>query len=157
MLENNLRYSLDNVTTCCFKFLNIKRLGFRLITFGDPQFFVFCFFFGFLGPYPGHMEVPRLGVQSELQPLAYTTAIATRDPSCVCDLHHNSWQHWILNPLSKARGRTHNLMVPSWIRFCCATMGTLVILSFYLYCLSLVDIFVFFSKSWFLLILLARC
>ena len=33
------------------------------------------------------MEVPRLGVESELQLLAYTTAIATRDLSYVCDLH----------------------------------------------------------------------
>ena len=27
-----------------------------------------------LGPHLQHMEVPRLGVKSELQPLAYTTA-----------------------------------------------------------------------------------
>ena len=45
------------------------------------------------------MEVPRLGVKSELQLLAYTTAIATPDPSCVCDLHHSSWQHLIPDPL----------------------------------------------------------
>ena len=39
-------------------------------------------------------------------------------------LHHSSQQRWILNPLSKARDRTCSLMVPSRIRFCCATMGT---------------------------------
>ena len=44
----------------------------------------------FWGPYPWHMEVPRLRVESELQLLAYATA--TPDPSCVCDLHHSSWQ-----------------------------------------------------------------
>ena len=33
-------------------------------------------------------------------------------------------QHQILNPLSKAGDRTHNLMVLSWIRFRCATMVT---------------------------------
>ena len=49
------------------------------------------------------MEVPRLGVESELQLLARTTATATWDPSHICDLHHSSWQHQILNPLSKAR------------------------------------------------------
>ena len=38
-----------------------------------------------------------------------------RDPSRVCDLHHRSWQHRILNPLRKARDRTCNLMVPSQI------------------------------------------
>ena len=39
-------------------------------------------------------------------------------------LHHSSWQHQILNPLSEARDQTRNLMVSSWIRFCCATTGT---------------------------------
>ena len=34
------------------------------------------------------MEVPRLGVELELQPLAYTTAIATWDPSHIFDLQH---------------------------------------------------------------------
>ena len=56
------------------------------------------------------MEVPRLGVQSELQPLAYTTATATRDLSRVCNLHHSSGQRRILNPLREARDRTRNLM-----------------------------------------------
>ena len=63
------------------------------------------------------MEVPRLRVESELQMPAYTTATATPDPSFVCDLHHSSWQHWILNPLSKARDQTHIL---THIRFVCA-------------------------------------
>ena len=35
------------------------------------------------------MEVPRLGVESELQLPAYTTATATPDPSHVCNLHHS--------------------------------------------------------------------
>ena len=47
-----------------------------------------------------------------------------QDLSHVCDLHLSSWQHWILNPLCKARDRTHNLMVPSQIHFHCAKMGT---------------------------------
>ena len=60
----------------------------------------FFFFFGhfvFLGPHLWHMEVPRLGVESELQLLAYTAATATRDPSRVCDLHHSSQRCQILN------------------------------------------------------------
>ena len=64
--------------------------------------------FFFLGLHPQHIEVPRPGVESELQLLA--TATATRDPSCVCDLHHSSCQCQILNPLSKARSRTHVLV-----------------------------------------------
>ena len=56
-----------------------------------------------LGLHPWHMEVPRLGAESKLQLLTYTTAIATPDPSWVCKLHHSSRQCWILNPLSQAR------------------------------------------------------
>ena len=69
----------------------------------------------FLGPHPRHMEVPKLGVESELWPPAYTTGTATRNPSCACDLHHGSWQGQILNPLSEARDRTHVLMDTSWL------------------------------------------
>ena len=50
-----------------------------------------------------HMEVLRLGVESELQLPAYATAIATPDPSHICNLHHSSRQCQILNPLSEAR------------------------------------------------------
>ena len=37
----------------------------------------------FLEPHPQHMEVPSLGVESELQLPAYTTAIAIQDMSRV--------------------------------------------------------------------------
>ena len=70
------------------------------------------------------MEVPRLGVESELQLWAYTTATATSDPSCICDLHNSSQQRRIINPLSESRDQTCILMDTSWIRFCCTTMGT---------------------------------
>ena len=50
------------------------------------------------------MEVPRLGVESELQLLAYPTATATWDLSRICDLHLSSQQYRILNPLSEASG-----------------------------------------------------
>ena len=82
-------------------------------------FYFFTFLiFGFLGPHLWHMEVPRLGVESEVQLPAYTTAIATRDPSRVCDLHHSSRQCQILNPLCLARNRTQNLLVTGQIPFC---------------------------------------
>ena len=54
--------------------------------------FIYCF----LGMHPWHMEVPRLVVELELQPLAYATA--TPDP-------------W---PTEEARDWTHILMDPSW-------------------------------------------
>ena len=34
-----------------------------------------------------HMKVPRLGVESEQQPPAYTTATAMQDSSHICTLH----------------------------------------------------------------------
>ena len=75
----------------------------------------FFFLFFSLGSCLPHMEVPRLGVELELQLPAYATATATWDPSYVCNLHHSSQQCQILNPLSKTKDRTCNLMVPSWI------------------------------------------
>ena len=61
------------------------------------------------------MEVPRLGFASEQQVPADTTATATPNPSCVCDLHHNAQQRRILNPLSKAQAQTCVLMDPSQV------------------------------------------
>ena len=71
---------------------------------------IFFFFFFLLGLHLWHMEVPCLKVKSELQLLAYASATATRDPSCICNLRHSSWQHQNLNPLSKARDQTCVLM-----------------------------------------------
>ena len=80
----------------------------------------------FLGPHLQHREVPRLGVESEL--VLPASATATPDPS-------RGWQRRILNPLSKARDGTCNLMVPSRIRFSCTTKGT-HLLSFFFCLLS---------------------
>ena len=87
-------------------------------------FFFSFLFFCFLGPYPRHMEVPRLWVELELQPLPYTAATATRDSSHVCSLHHRSWQCQIPNPTDRGRDWTRILMDTSWIYFRCTTMGT---------------------------------
>ena len=82
------------------------------------------FFFPlFLGLWLWHMEVPRLGVESELQSPACTTATVLRDPSCICHLHHSSQQHRILNPLSKAKDHTCIFMDTSQIHFRCTTTG----------------------------------
>ena len=91
---------------------------------------VFFFFLSFvlLGQHLQHMEVPRLGVESELLLLAYARATATSDPSCICNLYYSSQQCQILNPLSKVRDRTCNLIIPSRIRFYCAMMGTIYVI-----------------------------
>ena len=69
----------------------------------------FYLFICFLGPHLW-MEVPRLGVEPELQLPAYATATAKPHLSHICDLHHSLWQHQILNPLSEARDRICILM-----------------------------------------------
>ena len=49
------------------------------------SFFLLGFF---LGPHPWHVEIPRLGVRSELQLLAYTTATAMPRSESIL-LYHN--------------------------------------------------------------------
>ena len=81
--------------------------------------------FIFLGPHPWHMKVPRLGVKSELQLLAYITATAIWDPS-----HVHTTAHSNADPLSKASDGTHILMATSQVHFHWARMGTPKIVSF---------------------------
>ena len=61
------------------------------------------------------MEVPRLGIESELQLAVYTTATATPDPSHICDPCLSLRKLQILNPLSEARDQTRILMETSQI------------------------------------------
>ena len=73
------------------------------------SFFLFSFCL-FRAALRRHMEVPRLGVESQLQLPAYTTATAMPDSSLVCNLHHSSQQCQILNTLSEVKDRTCVLM-----------------------------------------------
>ena len=102
------------------KFSNIyyKMFQSRLIVITTGE--IFCF----LGPRLQYVEVPELGVKSELWLLAYNTATATWDPSCICDLHHSSRHCQILTPLSDARDRIHVFTDTSQFRFHCANTGT---------------------------------
>ena len=68
------------------------------------------------------MEVLRLEVRLELQLPAYTTATAMLDLSHIFNLHHNSWQCWILNLPSEAKDSPCILMDTSQIHFHWATM-----------------------------------
>ena len=88
----------------------------------SSTFFGCCYFF--LRLHLQHMDFPRPGTESELQLLAYAIATAMPDPSRICNLHHSSWQHWILNRLGRARDGTHVLTDTSWVHYCCTTMGT---------------------------------
>ena len=79
----------------------------------NPFSFSFCFFM-----HLQHMEVPRLRVQSELQP-------ASAHSSAGFEPHlDSSRQCWVPDPLREARDRTRILMAPSRIHFCCGTIGT---------------------------------
>ena len=75
------------------------------------------FFLGSTPGHMGHMEIPKLGVKSELQLPAYTIATAMQDPSRVYSLHHSSWQGQILNPLCRTRGGIRILMDASQIHY----------------------------------------
>ena len=109
---------------CPFGVCPSQQTGSSLKAGWSISFSSFFFFLVFFGPHPQPMEVPRLGVEPELQLPAYLTATATRIPSCICGLHHSSQQRQILNPRSKARDQTRILMDPSQIHFCCAPRAT---------------------------------
>ena len=79
---------------------------------------IIFYFFVFLGLHSWHMEVPRPGVELELQLPAYSTATAMLDPSWICNLHHNSWPHQILKSLRGARVRTCILMDTGQVCYC---------------------------------------
>ena len=73
----------------------------RLQLIGCPlvKHFFFCLF----RATPAAYGSSQVGVRWELQLPAYTTTTVMQDLSCACNLHHSSWQGWILNPLKEAR------------------------------------------------------
>ena len=81
-----------------------KEINYRMIFFFLPGMWGDLF-----SAAPMALEVPRLGVESELQLLSYSTTTATPDLRCLSNLCCSSLQCWILNPLSKARDHTHIL------------------------------------------------
>ena len=66
----------------------------------------------------------QIRVERELQLPAYSTATAKWDLSCICDLHHSSWQCWIPDPLREAGEQTCVLMDTSQACYRWATKGT---------------------------------
>ena len=125
---NGLTHSLPpNTSYSCFWFIFLYNIDHYI-----SNFFRFILLLLFLGTHLWHMAVPRLGVKSELQLLAYAPATATGDPSQICDLYHSSQQGRILNLLSRATDWTRILMDTSWIHYRRATKGNLnIFLIFY--------------------------
>ena len=75
----------DDVLSACPERWGLAGILFWITTRGNHPsmfrgFLFVCFLFCscFLGPYLRHMEVPRLGIESELQLPAYITAMATQ-------------------------------------------------------------------------------
>ena len=83
--------------------------GIRKIPSEFAAFFFFNFF-GFSELPLWHMDIPRLGAESQLQLPAHGTATAMPNLSLVCNIHYGSWQCWILNPLREARDQTCTLL-----------------------------------------------
>ena len=86
----------------------VKSVIWGSMFFKDEPNIFFSFFF--LGTYLWHMEVPRLGVELELQLAAYATATATLNPRLICNLRHSLQQGQILNPLNRAWDQTRILI-----------------------------------------------
>ena len=82
---------------------------------------IFFFWGGDTAAYGSSQARGQIG--AELQLLSCATAIATQDPSCVCDINHCSWQHRILNLLSKAKDWTCILMDTIRVHYHWATIG----------------------------------
>ena len=73
------------------------------------------------------------GVSQAMGPIGATAASLYQSHSNAgSELHlhptHSSWQCQILNLMSEARDQTHNLLITSWIHFCCAMIGTPLLL-----------------------------
>ena len=116
--------SYFNVAPNCFCFFKAICLMFfvgNIFSFCLSFFLSFFFFFFFLV----FLE-PHLWLRGQIGAMVagYTIATAMWDPSGVCDLHHSSQQHQILNPLIEAKDQTCSLMDTSWVFYHWATMGT---------------------------------
>ena len=76
----------------------------------------FCLFRAAAEAYGGSQARGPVGAVAAVATATAMHGPATHDPSRICDLHHGSWQLWILNPLSEARDRTRILLDASWVR-----------------------------------------
>ena len=68
-----------------------------------------------LRPHVQHMEVPQLGVESELDLSAYTIATAKTYSNCICDLHHILWQCRILTHWARPGIKPKCLRTSCWV------------------------------------------
>ena len=128
-------FEVNKLSFCDNEYKDCKQIFSLVYTIwvSEIVFIFILFYFIFGGLHLWHMEVPWLGIELELQLPAYATATATKDLSRIFDLHHSSWQRWILNPLIEVRDQTRNPMFPSGICFHWTTTGTLVFIFFIIF------------------------
>ena len=93
----NHTFILQNVINWLTGHLHLSLINFRQLITGIIfiynfiyLFFIYLFILLFQGRISSILEVPRLGVEFQLQLPAYTTATAMWDLSRVCDLHYSS-------------------------------------------------------------------
>ena len=109
--------SFSKILSCCLFFFNFNFYLFIFIF----NFFVFCLFRATPMVYGGSQARGLIGATAA----SLHHSHAMQDSGQICNLHCSSRQHWILNPLSRARDQTHILMEMSQIHFCCATREVL--------------------------------
>ena len=110
-------------------------------------FFFFCLFRATPTAYGGSQARGLIGAPAP----AYTRTTAVLGVSHICELYHSSQQRWILNPLSEARDRTCNLIVPSQICFCCAMTVTPIVIILQVYFSSVMSKLIFTLSRVFLI------
>lgn len=108
-----------------FSFSSDKYPEAGLVNHVVAPFLFYLFIFCFWGPHPWHMEVPRLGVESELQLPAHTTATAVQDLICVFDLTPQLTATPDLWPTEGGQGLNPQPHDSSWIHFHCAIFSFL--------------------------------
>ena len=82
------------------------------IIHGEVFVFVFCLFRATTAVHGGSQARGRIGAAAA----GLRHSHSNTNPSLVYDPHHSVRQCWILNPLCKARDRTHVLMDTTWLR-----------------------------------------
>ena len=110
LLEEKLLYCISLV------FLGLTPLSqvyFHFYIFLDLSCYFFFPLLFFLRLHLQHMEVPGLGVESELQLPAHATATATPSWSRIGRLRHSFRQGHILDPLIEARDPPASSQTPS--------------------------------------------
>ena len=82
-----------------FSYIHVYKFFYFIFLFSTFYFYFFCLFWAT----PVVCGSFQLGVELELQLLAYATATTRPDPSRLFDLHQSSQQCQILNPLSEVK------------------------------------------------------